>query len=276
MKKFFFIITFFATLSACTSISSYEAKIQELRDSVSLLSQKIEMYQTDPAKIAADIEQLYKNQDAEELEVIYEKLKQYHPEALETTKTKQYIDKIYADRNAKAIAEQKAKERAIQKAREEKLQAVKSLRREYDEIEDITWSYNHYFKHYNNSNHVSLYIGQHGKNGYPWLRLRISYEGDDWIFFDKILLYCDGSTFEVPFDKYKNKKSDNAGGTVWEWIDVPVDNELLSNLEMLAKGKSVKIKLSGKYSNTRVISTTEQKALLEVMNAFAALKETNI
>jgi hypothetical protein len=58
-----------------------------------------------------------------------------------------------------------------------------------------------------------------------WLRLKMSYTGDDWIFFENAYLSYDGITREFPFNKYKDKESDNSGGDVWEWIDLSVSSD---------------------------------------------------
>ena len=40
----------------------------------------------------------------------------------------------------------------------------------------------------------------------------------------------------------------------------------------MANGKSLKMRLSGKYTNTRVISSTEKKAMQDVLLAYDVLK----
>ena len=46
--------------------------------------------------------------------------------------------------------------------------------------------------------------------------------GEEWISFDKAFLFYDENTWEIPFKKNKEKKTDNGSGAVWEWIDVPI------------------------------------------------------
>jgi hypothetical protein len=59
---------------------------------------------------------------------------------------------------------------------------------------------------------------------------------------------------------------------VWEWIDVSVNNELLSYLKEMANGKTLKIRLSGKYTHTRNLDSSEKKALQDVLLAYDVLK----
>lgn len=95
----------------------------------------------------------------------------------------------------------------LKKAEEEKkarLKAVSKLKKKYDDINHTTWFYNPYFTHYTNTNHTSIYMGKSESS--LWLRLKMSYEGDDWIFFDTAYLSYDGNTYYVPFDEYRDKK----------------------------------------------------------------------
>lgn len=116
---------------------------------------------------------------------------------------------------------------------------------------------------------MSVYIGKDSSK--TWLRLLMSYKGEDWIFFEKAYLSYEGNTIQIPFDKYKEKDSDNSGGYVWEWIDVKVDSSLLSFLKDFSNGKSQKMRLSGKYVKTRNLSVKEVKALQDVLLAYDVL-----
>ena len=101
----------------------------------------------------------------------------------------------------------------------------------------------------------------------------MSYVGDDWIFFENAYLSYDGNTKSIPFKKYEDKDSDNSGGEVWEWIDIEVKDDLLDFLREMVNGKSVKMRLCGKYSKTRDLSASEIKAIKDVLLAYDVLKE---
>lgn len=166
------------------------------------------------------------------------------------------------------IDEKEANEKA---AKAKRLQAVNKLKKVYDDISGLTWYYNPYFTHYNNVNRVSLYIGQVGTS--VWLRLKMSYEGENWIFFENAYLSYDENTKTIPFKEYGEKETDNGyGGRVWEWIDVSVDDALLEYLKDMVNGKTLKMRLSGKYTHTRTLTTNERKALQDVLLAYDVLK----
>lgn len=266
--KYLFLIPCSAILLSCNN-SELERKIQTLtaevtllRDSLNKLIPELEGYRNDPVKLCSNVDELYKSGNVDELNVIKDKLAKYHPESEQYTKVSNLIEKYEAEQIKKAEAEKKAR-----------LKAVSKLRKEYDDINHITWYYNPYFTHYNNSNHTSIYIGQNDNT--VWLRLRMSYEGDDWIFFTSAYLSYDGNTKYIPFDEYREKKTDN-NTRVWEWIDVGVDDDLISYLNNMVNGKNVKMRLSGKYTHTRNLTSTEIKAIKDVLLAYDVLVDEKI
>lgn len=137
---------------------------------------------------------------------------------------------------------------------------------EYDDVFGITWHKTKRFKHYSNSNHVSVYFGTH--DSMKWLKLIMSYQGDDWIFFNKAYLSYDGNTLEIPFKTFEDHTSDNDHKGVWEWINVTINDSNVLFLLKLANSPNAKMRLSGKYSHTRTISKTERDAIREVLTAY--------
>jgi len=106
-----------------------------------------------------------------------------------------------------------------------------------------------------------------------WLRLKMSYHGDDWIFFEKAYLSYDGNTKEIPFDKYDDKETENSGGGVWEWIDVSVSSDIENFLREFAKSKNAKMRFTGKYTKTRTLTYNERRGILDVLKGYDALKQ---
>ena len=235
------------------------AKNEELEKEISLLKKEIENYQNAPEKLYAEVLNLVGNKDVSSISNVYERLVKYHPNSIECKDTKAILQKLKDEKEAEEKAE-KAK----------RMQAVNKLKKEYDDVSGITWYYNPYFTHYDNVNRTSLYIGQNQTK--TWLRLKMSYEGEDWVFFERAYLSYDGETKEIFFNEYDDKKTDNGyGGRVWEWIDVSVDDSMLAYLENMVKGKSLKMRLSCKYSNTHNITGNEKKALEAVLLAYDVL-----
>lgn len=234
-------------------------KINEsLQQEIESLKTEIENYQNTPDKLYKEAEYFIINKDIQGLQDVINKFLKYHPTSGEYTKAQSALNKLTEAENARIKAEEA-----------KRLQAVNKLRKEADDINGITWYYNPYFTHYNNSNHVSVYMGKR-EQGKPWLRLRMSYYGDNWIFFDTAYLSYDGNTRQIFFNEYEDKKSDN-DSSCWEWIDVGVDEYLLAYLKEMIDGKTIKMRLSGKYTKDKVLSSAEKNGIKDVLLAYDVL-----
>jgi hypothetical protein len=173
----------------------------------------------------------------------------------------------------KAKKEQEEKEAKIKKAKKK----VKNLvRGKTDEFTNITWYKNKRFTHYIDYSRISLYIGH--DNNDSWVRLKISYSGDDWIFFENIsLLYGESNVLNLDFGYFSEKETKVlGGGEVAEWIDIAVSPRELKYLKEFAKSNNSKIKFSGDaYFHKMTVGPTQKKAMLEVIEAYEILKSIN-
>jgi hypothetical protein len=181
-------------------------------------------------------------------------------------KPNKFYDKIIAIEKEIEQVNKLAKEKELQ----ERLQSLNKLNKSHDDIAGVTWYKNPYFTHYNNKSLTSIYIGDNGTS--QWLRIKMSYEGKNWIFFERAYLSYEGNTLEIIFDKYKEKTTDHSGGSVWEWIDVTVTDEIEDFLRIYAESTDAKVRLSGKYSETRNLTLNERKGIRDVLNGYDALK----
>ncbi len=135
-----------------------------------------------------------------------------------------------------------------------------------DEIED------RYFIHSTGGHSKSgakLYIGL--KDGLAWLRFKVKYYDDDWLFVN---------SFKVAADKYRWEshrvgfKRDHADGNVWEWHDYSVDAELLGVVKKLAYSKSSTIRFNGsKYYSDKVLSSEQKSALTSMLQLYSVINK---
>src|SRR5690606_6924262 len=169
---------------------------------------------------------------------------------------------------AKEKEEASAKREA---ALSEKKASLERLKKEHDDVDGVTWYKQRYYTHYNNMNRVSIYMGKR-ENAPAWLRLKMSYTGDNWIFFKEAYLSYDGNTRSFSFDDYRDKKSDNDGGDVWEWIDISLSDADKNWLKDFAKSPNAKMRLTGKYEKTRTLTENERKGILDVIGAYEYFK----
>lgn len=145
--------------------------------------------------------------------------------------------------------------------------ALSSMRKEYDDVEKITWYYDKTTHRYTNTNNVYLYFGKPNV-GNPVLRFRIQYAGDDWLFIQKYIFSIDGKTFELnPSETERDNNSE-----VWEWSDEAAGMKALEIVAAIIDSKEAKIRYVGKqYFKDRILTNTEKSALKNVFEAFSGL-----
>lgn len=245
---------------SCTSKSQHEqdlAKIDSLQKVVIDLSKELNEYRDDPANLCANLSELVKEENLQELEQIQSSLKEYHPSCSQLKDVSAAIKNI-KETKAKRAAEEKAKRLAV----------VNSLRKEFDDVRGITWYYSK--KLGSGYNHCFAYIGKNKTD--TWLRLRMQYHGEDWIFFKNAYLSYDGNTIDIPFDEYREKETEVSNG-VWEWLDVRIDESTLPFIRKMVNGKVVKWRLSGKYAVTKTFTAGQINGFKEILLAYDVLSK---
>jgi hypothetical protein len=71
--------------------------------------------------------------------------------------------------------------------------------------------------------YAMLYVGRNSSgSGKPWLRLKIKYYDDDWLFIRSYTIKADDQVFELR-PEYNEVERDNDAGDVWEWCDISAD-----------------------------------------------------
>jgi len=272
MKNYIISATLLAfVLSGCSD----KERESELQSQIKQLEIELDDCKNGAAKLLAKIQIDFEDEKWIDVKLTHSIFESRHPESEEFKEANDIYEKVLLFEEKQRVEEEKKRieaENLLKKEKEDRLRALKKLKKESDDISGVTWYYNPYFTHYNNRNNVSVYIGKR-ESSKPWMRLKMSYNGDDWIFFEKAFLSYNGNTLEIPFDKYDDKESDNSGGEVWEWIDVSVTPEIETFLRDLANSTNPKMRLSGKYTETRNLTYTEKKAIRDVINGYQSLKD---
>lgn len=199
-------------------------------------------------------------------------------QALEAKKLLIEIDKLIEIEKQREEKERQEREKAEKQriAQEEKAErerlanATRKLKTKYDDVRNITWYYDKSTPTYTNYNSFNLYMGKE-KSGRPWLRFRIQYTADDWLFIQSYIIKTDNTSHTIQ-TKYGEIETDNDSGDIWEWYDVPLNNELYNIIRDVINSKSVKLRYNGKqYYNDRTITGTEKQALKNILDAYEAL-----
>lgn len=104
------------------------------------------------------------------------------------------------------------------------------------------------------------------------IRFIARYAGNDWVFFEKIIVNVDGRQFNLDFD-YSEVDRDNGYGGVWEWVDIAASSENILMLELIAESKSTIVRFQGDtYKNDRELTAKEKKAISDVFTVHDGYK----
>ncbi|MBW3519512.1 hypothetical protein [Flavobacterium sp. NKUCC04_CG] len=266
MKKYYSILIVVFLFMSCT----LKSEIESLNDKIKNLETELDNCLHGADKLYAKLIEANEMKKYGHVQDLYNELKTRHPEFNKLKETTEIYEKAFLaeEEDLRKIAFEKEKVEA------EKKIALDKLKKNYDDVSGWTWYETPYLIHYNNRHLTSLYLGQ--KENTILLRLKMSYNGIGWIFFEDAYLSYDGNTQYIYFDKYQNKKSEiGSDGTVHEWIDVKVSDLTVDFLENLVKSKTPKMRLSGKYTKTRTLSKKEIDGIDLVLKAYAYLKENN-
>jgi len=162
-----------------------------------------------------------------------------------------------------------AEKAAKAKAAQELKNALADLRVKTDSVTNKKWYYARTTTQYVDSNSIHLYMGQE-QGSEPYLRFRIQYAGDDWLFINKFTLNVDGEVFVIEPD-YGDMERDN-DSDVWEWYDTNPSDQNVSMLKAIMNSKKAVIRCEGdQYYKDRTITSTEKKALKAVLTGYNAL-----
>lgn len=175
--------------------------------------------------------------------------------------------------------EEKEKERKEQQAildaeqEKEQQELLSKFRVKYDQVEQITWYHPSSAPQYINNNSCYIYMGKSG-NDYPyyWLRWVMSYAGNDWIFFDNVTISVDGTNYYKSFDYFDVTRDNNYGG-VWEYVDIPVEEDDLEILNAIADSDQTIIRFQGDtYRYDKTVTQAEKAGIRAVLDAYDFLK----
>lgn len=210
------------------------------------------------------------NKDYDNAKSKLESLIKRHPASQQVIEAKKLLMDVENGIKEQKLAEEKAKLEKEKAERERLANVTKKLRTKYDDVNEITWYYDKSTPYYANNNSFHIYMGKE-KNGSPWLRFRIQYAADDWLFIENYTIKTDSTSYTID-TSYGEVETDNGYGGIWEWYDVPMTNLLYGIVKDVIKSKSVKLRHSGKqYYKDRTITEKEKQGLQNVLDAYKAL-----
>lgn len=189
-----------------------------------------------------------------------------------------YLDEVKPDYNGPLAKEILLAQKQIEKEKQSKSQAeakkrtdmLTQLRKEYDQVEEVSWYYDKSTPRHIDNNNLLVYIGEKKDLGI-WLRLKIRFAANDWLFIDKYTIKVDDKIYEIDPD-YNEIKRDNGYGGVWEWYDIMVNEKELEIIKAIISSNKTILRYEGENRiNDRTISKQEKAALRNVLNIYKAI-----
>ncbi len=271
MKKTTFIILTISYLSiGLISCGGDSKESKEILTENEKLKKELDDLKFGAEKLLANSKTYLENKDFIKAQSELQTLIDKHPNTSQSKEATELI--VIAEKGAteQKIINEKAR---VEKEKAEKARianATKKMRVKYDDIKRMTWYYDKSTPQYTNYNSLHLYIGKE-KYGQPYLRFRIQYTADDWLFIESYVIKTDLNTYNIP-TSYGEVETDNGSGDIWEWYDVNMDKKLYAITKDIVNSKTVKLRCNGKqYYKDRVISEKEKKGLQNVLDTYEAL-----
>lgn len=168
-------------------------------------------------------------------------------------------------------AERKREEERQARERERAMaQATRNLTKSTDEMREIDWFYDKSTPRTNNTRNVHAYIGKKGSN--VWLRFKMSYNANDWLFVESVAFKVDGEDFSLNYGLFDDWDRDNSGGGIWEWKDVSMNRRTWDLIRKIADSEKTMMRYNGRqYYADREVSSQEKQALKNIILAYEAM-----
>ena len=217
-------LTLILLLTILGSCGIPQSEVDKLNAEIQTLKKEIDECKNGADKLFGRASLYFEQKDFDKSKTELNTLIEKYPTSKEAEKGQELLTKI--DSEIEKIAEQKKKEELARKKAEEKrlANATKNMRKKYDDMKEITWYRDKTSPQYNNYNGFFGYFGK-SNSGSPFLRLRIQYAADDWLFIEKYVIKVDGVTYEIEEEKYGEIETDNGYGGIWEWLDRAVSKK---------------------------------------------------
>lgn len=106
----------------------------------------------------------------------------------------------------------------------------------------------------------------------PLLRMKATYFGDNWVFYDKIKIMADDAVvYERDFE-HGQVHHDNSGGSVWETADYVAKAVDIAALKLVANSKTATIRFAGsEHRADHDVTEKERKSIRSVVDTYERL-----
>jgi hypothetical protein len=137
---------------------------------------------------------------------------------------------------------------------------VAKMKKTTDDFQGVTF-YQHPAKprYANTRSYLLPYVGVNGSR--VWMRIKLHYTNDSWLFVKKARLNIDGNIVMLKTDDWQR---DN-GPDIWEWTDLAVNKNNRELLKLIAESKKTTIRLDGRqYYDTFELRDRDKQAIRDM------------
>lgn len=107
------------------------------------------------------------------------------------------------------------------------------------------------------------------KSGSAWLRYKLYYSADSWLFVNKVLIKADDHKQELPNLSFER---DHTGGTIWEWYDRSATDSDIGTIKRVISSDDAVIRFYGRqYYGDREISFKQKQQLANILSVYEML-----
>lgn len=157
----------------------------------------------------------------------------------------------------------------VDSARMEISEILSGLRKETDDMRNLSFYYDKSSPKYLNQNAVFCYLAEN-KGRYS-VRMKVQYFSDDWLFINKYIFKADSALFNYPL--IRRADGEVISGGIIEWIDVLVEDLEIKIMEAVSEGSECKVRYSGKeFHKDRVITSKEKAALKKFVRLYKLIQ----
>lgn len=115
---------------------------------------------------------------------------------------------------------------------------------------------------------AKLYIGFNDKR--EWLRFKIKYYGDDWLFVSSYKIAADDYRWQSPKISFER---DHSSGSVWEWSDVAASDKYIEVAKALANSEKSTIRFQGnQYYSDKRLQDDQKEGIKNILKLFQLMK----
>jgi|GEM_PF-3771991 len=276
---FAFVVLVFFTLavrvtSLTTEIARLRHELETTRTELETAHAELEAFRYAPERLAAQIDDALSARAIDSARHYLDLLARYHPQAPERKEAEAKLNALVARIAAEERAAEQRRLAAEKAAREREAKALRAMRKSTDDMRGLVFYQDPFSPRYVNLRSALYYYISHKPGSLPTLRARVIYKGDDWVFFNTVLVKVGDEVFRFTFDHFEVQR-DNGYGDVWEWVDVLAIGDWMRLAQRLKEGpRNIRVRFEGRpYYREFTMHPDDVAAVRKVLDAYEYLKK---